>query len=410
VDRLDSVARSASSGGLLAADILEKVRHEHFPARRAVQVLRQRIRDFLLAAKPAVGARFPTDDELVEATNLSRSTVRRALDALQREGWIVREAGRGSTVGPRRSVPIEDQATSSRQDKETQNNLVRLAVIVYLQEFRRDWFTPVVLRGIDQAADDAGVTVEILGQSDAGVDAMSRRLHRSKPDVLVCLAAGQDNGLIVRDAMLLGIPVIAAGTQMAHLSCPSIMEDNLQGMRLAVEHLAKAGHTRIGCFLNTAPGRWVIDRCRAFLHVTAELGLETDSRLIHWLEQSTRIGGNFSESKYKHAVDQLDAYLDDQKPTALISTGYYMSQLVATVVKRKKLAIPDDLSLITFDQCQWLESSFDVGDLTTIELPLLEMGEQIALRSRNLSEGIEVPRQIFLPCKLRAGATVRALS
>ena len=56
--------------------------------------LRERIR----AGKHAPGSRFPTDQNLCDEFNVSRATVRLALDSLQREGMIHRFPGRGTFV------------------------------------------------------------------------------------------------------------------------------------------------------------------------------------------------------------------------------------------------------------------------------------------------------------------------
>jgi GntR family transcriptional regulator len=56
--------------------------------------LRQRIRS---GGYPA-GGRFPTDEKLCAEFKVSRATVRLALDALHRDGLIVRHPGRGSFV------------------------------------------------------------------------------------------------------------------------------------------------------------------------------------------------------------------------------------------------------------------------------------------------------------------------
>jgi GntR family transcriptional regulator len=56
--------------------------------------LRERIR----AGKHAPGSRFPTDQNFCEEFNVSRATVRLALDSLQRDGMIHRFPGRGTFV------------------------------------------------------------------------------------------------------------------------------------------------------------------------------------------------------------------------------------------------------------------------------------------------------------------------
>jgi GntR family transcriptional regulator len=56
------------------------------------------LREKILSAQFAVGERIPTEAELVREYGVSRITVRQALSALEKEGLIRREAGRGTFV------------------------------------------------------------------------------------------------------------------------------------------------------------------------------------------------------------------------------------------------------------------------------------------------------------------------
>src|SRR5215216_1836358 len=75
-----------------------------FPARGSATALRQQLVDHLLRSRPSVGERFLSDHELARITRLSRPTVRRALNDLERDGWIERRPGIGTFIGPRAAM------------------------------------------------------------------------------------------------------------------------------------------------------------------------------------------------------------------------------------------------------------------------------------------------------------------
>src|SRR3954470_4598895 len=77
------------------------------PARGSAVALRRQLVDHLLRIKPDVGERFLSDHELSRIAGLSRPTVRRALDDLEREGWIERRPGIGTFIGPRAAVTLD---------------------------------------------------------------------------------------------------------------------------------------------------------------------------------------------------------------------------------------------------------------------------------------------------------------
>jgi GntR family transcriptional regulator len=60
--------------------------------------LRELLRDEIAAGRWVVGERLPSERELCETFNLSRTTVREAIEALVNEGLLRREKGRGTFV------------------------------------------------------------------------------------------------------------------------------------------------------------------------------------------------------------------------------------------------------------------------------------------------------------------------
>jgi 5-formyltetrahydrofolate cyclo-ligase len=62
--------------------------------------VRDYIRDIVMAAPLGKRTMIPTEPEIAEAMNVSRGTVRRAVDAIVAESLLVREQGRGTFVEP----------------------------------------------------------------------------------------------------------------------------------------------------------------------------------------------------------------------------------------------------------------------------------------------------------------------
>jgi len=60
--------------------------------------LRELLRDEIAAGRWEVGALFPSERELCDLFDLSRTTVRESINALVNDGWLYRERGRGTFV------------------------------------------------------------------------------------------------------------------------------------------------------------------------------------------------------------------------------------------------------------------------------------------------------------------------
>src|ERR1700759_2033613 len=109
------------------------------PSRGSATALRQQLLQHLERIKPKVGDRFLSDLELTRIAGLSRPTVRRALDDLQREGWIERRPGIGTFIGPRAGllVPPNGHMALAHPSQRT----VRLALMVHmLGDLVHDWY------------------------------------------------------------------------------------------------------------------------------------------------------------------------------------------------------------------------------------------------------------------------------
>jgi len=117
------------------------------PARGSAMALRRQLVDHLLKIKPGVGERFLSDHELSRIAGLSRPTVRRALDDLEREGWIERRPGIGTFIGPRAGVTLHfshDDGNGLEAKRTT-----RLALMIHmLGDLGHDWYTGGVIAGI----------------------------------------------------------------------------------------------------------------------------------------------------------------------------------------------------------------------------------------------------------------------
>ena len=176
-----------------------------FPSRHAATALREQLIEYLMRQRPNIGDRFLTDADLMRISALSRSTVRRALDELHREGWIERRIGQGTFVGARVGMP-GPAAQRSGLPETKRAGLIRLAVLVFgIGDLAHDWYTPLVLEGIDESAEGLGVSVELIGNRERDVEAISRRVVQNPPDVLVCLASEPRQAFVIRDAQRLGV-------------------------------------------------------------------------------------------------------------------------------------------------------------------------------------------------------------
>src|SRR4029450_5961605 len=126
------------------------------PSRRSAEALREQLIEHFIGTRPQPGQRFLSEYELARVVGLSRPTVRRAMQELHREGWIERRNGRGTFSGPGAAMPLPP----GRHRGEGARRGLRMALVVHgLGDFRHDWYSPAVLSGIDDIANELAVSI-----------------------------------------------------------------------------------------------------------------------------------------------------------------------------------------------------------------------------------------------------------
>jgi LacI family transcriptional regulator len=141
--------------------------------------------------------------------------------------------------------------------------------------------------------------------------------------------------------------------------------DNERGGRDATAHLLGLGHRRIA--LLVADTDWTSDagRLRGYRAAHAEAGVAVDEGLIVPIAF--------------HAPDatrRIEAALDEQRPTAIFAANNSLAEEAWRVLRRRGLALPDDISLVGFDDVPWMEM-VEPG-LTVVAQPTVEMGRRAA--------------------------------
>ena len=181
----------------------------------------------------------------------------------------------------------------------------------------------------------------------------------------------------------LSIPIVVVDPAGgASFDVPTVGATNWAGGRAATEHLTSMGHRRIG--LITGPKNLLCSRARLDGHRAAleEAGADVDDALI-------RPGDFMHETGFAGAASLLS--LPDP-PTAIFACNDTMALGVFEAARRRGLRIPEDLSVVGFDDLP--ESRWSPPPLTTIRQPLAEMGALAARTALRLAHGevTDLPR------------------
>jgi GntR family transcriptional regulator, transcriptional repressor for pyruvate dehydrogenase complex len=86
------------------------------------------LRDYLATQQLSLNARLPAERHLCSELGLSRGKLRKALAQLEAEGQIWRHVGRGTFIGPRPVINLNDVEYLSEQSRPTEVMEARMAI------------------------------------------------------------------------------------------------------------------------------------------------------------------------------------------------------------------------------------------------------------------------------------------
>ncbi len=180
---------------------------------------------------------------------------------------------------------------------------------------------------------------------------------------------------------------------------PAVAATNKQGAYAAIRHLINLGHRRIGFVtgaldtMGCAP-----ERLAGYKAALADYGLPLDPQLIQ--------EGDFLQPKAYACAQALLAL--SPRPTAIFASNDVSAFGVMEAVRDAGLRIPDDISIVGFDDIPHAASVNP--PLTTVRQPLAQMGQEA---TRLLLQYIYNPdrpaQQVDLPTELIVRASTRPL-
>lgn len=186
------------------------------------------------------------------------------------------------------------------------------------------------------------------------------------------------------------VPMVMINRIAQQRSC-AVSCNNADGARLLGELLIEAGHRRIGAVGGHPDTSTSQDRELGFMSAMSEAGLQ----LSHWQRGHSTYEGGFAAG--------LEMAAARPRPKAIFAINDIMAIGVIDAVRRNGLRVPEDLSVVGFDDIR--AASWEGYRLTTIAQPLDAMIDRsLAL----LSERIQDPRLAGEDLYIRGELRVRS--
>ena len=317
-----------------------------------------------IVAKMA-GVSLSTVSRILNGTAVVSDLKKQAVDkAIATLGYVPNPVARGLAGGRTLSIGVITQAMETP--------FYGAALRGVEEELARDGYSPLFLSGHGNTTEEARCIDVLRSRRVDGIIVLNGRL------------SDQALSSCARD-----LPVVVTRRSLKAPGLFALDFDNFEGGRLATHHLLTLGHRHIAFIAGNPEDADGNDRLRGYRSTLEAAGIAYDPALV--------VIGKFTEGSGLMAVEHLIER--GRRFTAIFAANDQMALGAAHALRRRRMRVPDDVSLVGFDDLP--TSLYMNPPLSTVHQPAHEIG-RLAARAvvallRGVTPVVKMPAPRFVP-------------
>lgn len=334
--------------------------------------------------------------ELAKALGVSPATVSLVLNnkpgisAALRSRLIdqIREMGHEDMLGAYNTVAPEASAEGSKRKR---NRIVYAIYAGNTNSSDGDSFFPAVLEGAEMQARDDNYNIQVVHLDSGCTDCHLKDLINPDKTVGIIAQVHFVTDAIYDDLKATALPFIVIDCYSYKRNISSVCVNNEDGIFMAVDYLKSIGHRNIGYVASGRETDSFIERRRCYHLALRELDLVDRPEFRFFTD--------------RHGSDPAASLMNqwgrmEKLPTAFLVENDMLAVHVYKALKRMGYKIPNDISIIGFDD-RSIASMTDPS-LTSVRVHRHLMGRQTVIMLKNL---IEMKKKSFngIPFRLNVG-------
>jgi LacI family transcriptional regulator len=258
-----------------------------------------------------------------------------------------------------------------------------------------------IIKGIQSVCEELGKML-IIGETGGRADVAGRLVADMRARRVEAIIFATPFHREVRlDGMLGQTPAVLANCFEAAPRFAQVVPDDEEGGHAAAQAVLQAGHRRIA-FLQLIEDMVATRlRMQGFRRAMREHAAEPNEAWL--LHGATAADDEFGQ--LEATIARLFAGAGDAAaacPTAILCGNDKMAMRVIFILQRRGLRVPEDVSVVGFDDFRLISEALDPG-LTTVALPYREIGE---LAARQALGPTQDPALVRVPCRAVMRGTV----
>lgn len=364
------------------------------------QTLHSQIQKYILSliqsGEKKPGDKLPTEHELSQMFQTSRTTVLRALDQLMAQGIIYKRKGSGSYVSNKQNTttgaPIISLILPFSQNKDFPEALNEYSLIRGCQVYLAKKGYMLTISYTSENFDDE---FHVINQCK----------EASSKGIILYPSSNIDTLSNFYSLLLDDFPIVLIDHPLISLECSFVLSDNKCGGTIAADHLFEIGcdNFTFACDTNTFSHFSIQDRYFGFCKSLKQHGHSID-KANYYVDCYSKAHQDY-ENPSDYYIDMLTEITSQPaNKYGIFCTSDMMACELLDAAKKLDIAVPETLSIIGYGSSAQNPSY----PLTTIAQDFYAIGENAArelLKTINNIGGTSTFRTKYIPVHLSKGQT-----
>ncbi|MEL6435340.1 MAG: LacI family DNA-binding transcriptional regulator [Pseudomonadota bacterium] len=256
-------------------------------------------------------------------------------------------------------------------------------------------FFGALLSGIEEAAEEAGYKVIFATSRECEEREIEvvQRMHDWRVAGAIVVPVRSEKGQGANRLDALGISSVFVDRVSASARFDTVTADNYKASADVADFLVAQGHRRLLVHCATTNSQAITTRAEGFQARLRERGVDAHCDELLFQEDATD-----QRAELRRYFDALD---EARRPTAIFSLSQHSTLIVLSELRRRRWAIPDQVSLVGFDDADWMQTTWP--SITAVCQPVERMAKQAvqALIARLNQVNDTFPVQHLEQCELR---------